>query len=214
MTTRQYSSIDKLLILVDQATRTLFGRPPTTGRASPASAFQEAALPASERQRAARLMRVNHCGEVCAQALYQGQALNAQHESVRTRLERAAAEENDHLEWCAARLRELGAQPSVLNPLFYAGSFLIGAVSGTARDRWNLGFLVETERQVVSHLEGHLQQLADEDHKTRAILAVMKADEQQHAAMAAEAGGAELPLPVRLLMKTAAKVMTQTSYWI
>ena len=214
MTTRQYTPVDHLLIKLDQAVRTVFGRPPTTGRSNPASGVGETDLPPSEQQHAARLMRINHSGEVCAQALYQGQALTAHCEAVRDRLEQAAAEENDHLDWCAARLEELGGHTSVLNPLFYAGSFVIGALSGAAGDRWNLGFLAETERQVVHHLENHLEQLPTHDHKSRAILETMRDDEGHHATMALQAGGAALPLPVRLLMQITSSVMTKTTYWI
>lgn len=210
----QYSSIDTLLINLDQAIRTVFGRPSSTGRPNPAAQTREADLTAAEQQRSARLMRVNHTGEVCAQALYQGQALTAHQADVRAQLEQAAREENDHLNWCEARLQELGSHTSMLNPLFYAGSFLIGALNGQRGDRWNLGFLAETERQVVRHLQGHLQCLPGQDHKSRSILETMQEDENHHATKAIAAGGAPLPLPVRLLMKAAAKVMTQTTYWV
>jgi ubiquinone biosynthesis monooxygenase Coq7 len=214
MTARQYSPFDHLLLHLDQAVRTVFGRPQTTGRYNPAQAIAEVAMSPTEQQHSTRLMRINHSGEVCAQALYQGQALTARHQSVRDRLEQAATEENDHLDWCAARIKELGGHTSVLNPLFYAGSLLIGALNGMAGDRWNLGFLAETEEQVVRHLEDHLQRLPNQDHKSRAILGTMKADEGHHATMALQAGGAKLPLPARLLMKVAAKVMTTTTHWI
>ncbi len=210
----QYTAIDNLLINLDQAVRTVFGRPPSTGRPNPADQAWEAELDEVEQQQAARLMRINHTGEVCAQALYQGQALTASRPEVRAQLEQAAMEENDHLNWCEARLEELGSHTSVLNPLFYAGSFLLGALNGRAGDRWNLGFLAETEHQVVQHLQDHLERLPPQDEKSRLILAEMQADEGRHATTALEAGGTPLPLPVRLLMKAAAKVMTQTTYWV
>lgn len=213
MTAHRYTPIDTLLIHFDQAVRTVFGRPPATERPSPTAAMPEASLAPAEQQQAARLMRVNHTGEVCAQALYQGQALTARRQSLRKRLEQAAAEENDHLVWCSARIKELGSHTSALNPLFYVGSFIIGACNGTVGDRWNLGFLAETERQVVRHLESHLERLPVQDGKSRAILEAMKADESQHATQALAAGGTRLPAPVRLLMKAASKVMTNTTYW-
>ena len=209
-----YTAIDNLLINLDQAVRTVFGRPPSTGRPNPADQVWEAELNEVEQQQAARLMRVNHTGEVCAQALYQGQALTASQPEVRAQLEQAAMEENDHLNWCEARLEELGSHTSVLNPLFYAGSFLLGALNGRAGDRWNLGFLAETEHQVVQHLQEHLERLPSRDEKSHLILAEMQADEGRHATTALEAGGTPLPLPVRLLMRAAAKVMTQTTYWV
>lgn len=214
MTTRYYTPVDTLLINLDQAIRTLFGRPATTGRPNPADDAPATELRPDERQLAARLMRVNHTGEVCAQALYQGQALTARLDAVRDRMERAAVEENDHLAWCEARLKELDGHASVLNPLFYAGSFAIGALAGKAGDRWSLGFVAETEHQVVEHLNSHLNRLPAHDPRDRAILEQMKEDEARHATHALAAGGARLPLPFRLLMKGASKVMTGTSYWV
>ncbi|QQS54808.1 MAG: 2-polyprenyl-3-methyl-6-methoxy-1,4-benzoquinone monooxygenase [Candidatus Competibacteraceae bacterium] len=214
MTTRYYTSVDALLITLDQALRTVFGKPATTGRANPAGAVPPTELPSEARQRAARLMRVNHTGEVCAQALYQGQALTARLDTVRDRMEQASGEENDHLAWCEARLKELGSHPSVLNPLFYAGAFTIGALAGKAGDRWSLGFVAETEQQVVQHLNAHLERLPVEDRPSQAILEQMREDEARHAADALAAGGARLPLPVRALMQGASKVMTRTTYWV
>ena len=214
MTTRHYTPVDALLINLDQAVGTLFGRPAAASRPNPADSVPAAELPSDERRLAARLMRVNHSGEVCAQALYQGQALTARLEAVRDRMERAAVEENDHLAWCGARLQALDSHPSVLNPLFYAGSFAIGALAGKAGDRWSLGFVVETEHQVVEHLNSHLDRLPADDRQDRAILEQMKEDEARHATQALAAGGARLPLPIRLLMKGVAKVMTGTSYWV
>ncbi|HOB60984.1 MAG TPA: 2-polyprenyl-3-methyl-6-methoxy-1,4-benzoquinone monooxygenase [Candidatus Competibacteraceae bacterium] len=214
MTTRYYTAADAVLIHFDQAVRTLFGRPETTGRPNPAGGASAAELQPEERQLAARLMRVNHTGEVCAQALYQGQALTARLETVRDRMEQAADEENDHLAWCATRLRELDSHASLLNPLFYAGSFAIGALAGKAGDRWSLGFVAETEHQVIEHLNTHLDQLPAQDQQSRAILGQMKEDEARHATYALAAGGARLPLPIRLLMKGMSKVMTKTTYWV
>ena len=214
MTTRHYTPVDALLIQVDQALRTVFGQPVTTGRPNPAMNAPAAELQPVEQQEAGRLMRVNHTGEVCAQALYQGQALTARLETVRDRMEQAVIEENDHLAWCEERLKELGSHPSILNPLFYTGAFMIGAAAGKAGDRWSLGFVAETEHQVVEHLKAHLHRLPAQDQPSRAILEQMKEDEARHATQALEAGGARLPLPVRALMKGVAKVMTGTTYWI
>ncbi len=214
MPNRHYSPLDHLLINLDQAVRTVFGRPPTTGRPSPASEAPETALTSDEQRCSARLMRINHTGEICAQALYQGQALTARDVMVRKQLKQSAMEENDHLDWCEARLQELNGRPSAFNPLFYAGSFLIGALNGQVGDRWNLGFLAETEHQVVIHLEKHLTRLPAQDRKSRAILEKMREDESQHATQALAGGGVRLPLPVRSLMQTASKIMTKTTYWL
>jgi ubiquinone biosynthesis monooxygenase Coq7 len=159
-------------------------------------------------------MRINHTGEVCAQALYQGQALTAKLPETRKRLERSALEENDHLAWCESRLRDLGDRKSLLNPIFYAGSFAMGAAAGLAGDRWSLGFVVETERQVEDHLDEHLAQIPERDERTRAVLEQMKADEIHHAQVAKAAGGADLPAPVRLAMQLTSRVMTRTVYWL
>jgi ubiquinone biosynthesis monooxygenase Coq7 len=214
MTNRHYTPADTLLINFDQALRTVFGHPKTTGRPNPAVNAPPADLQPSQQRQAARLMRVNHTGEVCAQALYQGQSLTAQLDAVRDRMDQAAIEENDHLAWCETRLKELGSHTSVLNPVFYAGSFAIGALAGKAGDRWSLGFVAETEHQVVEHLNTHLNRLPEHDQPSRAILEQMKEDEARHATHALAAGGAQLPLPIRALMKGVAKVMTGTTYWI
>lgn len=214
MPNRHYSPLDHLLINLDQAVRTVFGRPPTTGRSNPASEAPDTVLTSFEQRCSARLMRVNHTGEVCAQALYQGQALTARDAVVRTQLQQSAMEENDHLDWCEIRLQELNSRPSVLNPLFYAGSFLIGILNGQVGDRWNLGFLAETEHQVVVHLEEHLQRLPAQDRKSRAILEKMRKDESRHATHALAGGGVKLPMPVRSLMQAASKIMTKTTYWL
>ena len=159
-------------------------------------------------------MRVNHVGEICAQALYQGQAATAKADSVRQKMQRSAQEENDHLAWTQARVQELMTHTSYLNPVWYVGSLAIGAAAGLAGDRWSLGFLAETERQVVEHLNGHLARLPANDQKSRAIVEQMREDEGRHATVAIEAGAAELPLPVRKLMRLASKFMTSTAYWI
>lgn len=214
MTSRRLTPVDRLLIGTDHALRTLFGRPQTTERPNPAAALMDTELSESQRKHVARLMRINHTGEVCAQALYQGQALTAKLPDTRRRMERSAKEENDHLAWCEQRLDELGDRKSLLNPLFYAGSFAMGAAAGLAGDKWSLGFVVETERQVEDHLDEHLEQIPLEDLKSRTILEQMKADEIHHAQLARAAGGVELPTPIRGAMRLTAKVMTRSVYWL
>jgi len=214
MINRDYTPIDHALINLDQAVRTIFGRPRVTERANPAEEFSDVDLGEDERRHISGLMRVNHTGEVCAQGLYQGQALTARLPDVRESMERSAQEENDHLFWCEQRLEELGARKSLLNPLWFAGSFAMGAAAGLAGDKWSLGFVVETERQVEDHLDDHLAQVPGDDQRTRAILEQMKADEIHHADVAHAAGGAELPAPVRLAMKAVSKVMTRGAYWV
>ena len=211
---RHFSPLDKLLVSLDTTVRTLFGQPKITERPNPATGLEESDMDESIRDHTARLMRINHTGEVCAQALYQGQALTAKLPQVRANMERAAAEENDHLDWCETRLKELGSHTSYLNPLWYAGSFAIGAFAGLAGDKWSLGFVGETERQVESHLDGHLEQVPESDKKTRAILEQMKIDEIHHGETAMEAGGAELPKPIRDAMKMTSKIMTGTVYYL
>jgi len=198
----------------DQALRTVFGKPQVTERTPPDTDLQQSELSKEEARHVAGLMRINHAGEVCAQALYQGQALTAKLPNVREKMERAAQEENDHLAWCENRLKELGDHTSYLNPFWYGGSFAIGALAGLAGDKWSLGFVVETERQVVKHLDSHLQQIPAQDEKSRAILEQMKIDEGHHATVALQAGGAELPTPVKKLMQTTSKLMTRTTYWL
>jgi ubiquinone biosynthesis monooxygenase Coq7 len=183
-------------------------------RATPASGLPEGTLSVPERDHAAALMRVNHVGEVCAQALYQGQSFTARNLDNRRALEQAAREEQDHLAWSAQRIEELGGRLSLLNPLWYAGALAIGAAAGLAGDRWNLAFLAETERQVEAHLEGHLGQLSPEDRRTRAIVEAMREDEGRHRATAVELGAAELPEPLKLAMRAAAKLMTTAAYRI
>lgn len=214
MTDRHYSPMDKLLVSLDTTVRTLFGQPKITERPNPASNIEETEMDEKTRDHTARLMRINHTGEVCAQALYQGQALTAKLPEVRASMERAAAEENDHLDWCESRLRELDSRTSYLNPFWYAGSFAIGAIAGIAGDKWSLGFVGETERQVENHLDDHLHQVPESDQKTRAILEQMKTDEIQHGETAMQAGGAELPKPVKEVMKATSKLMTGTVYYL
>jgi len=205
--------LDKFILGVDKGLRTLF-TPAQTLRAVPGEALSDAPLDDAQRRLAAALMRVNHTGEVCAQALYQGQALTARAPAAKEALDHAAQEETEHLAWTERRIAELGGSKSVLNPLFYAGSFAMGALSGLLGDKWNLGFLAETERQVVQHLEGHLERLPVEDHKGRAILEQILNDEAHHASSAIHHGGAELPGPVKAAMKASSKVMTETAYWL
>ena len=203
--------LDRVIIEFDRALRTLAGAASAT-RAEPGREIAEADMQETERRHAAGLMRVNHTGEICAQALYSGQALTARNSATRAVLQQAAAEEADHLAWTAARVESLGGRLSVLNPAFYAGAFAIGAVSGALGDRWNLGFLAETERQVEAHLDGHLDRLPVSDLKSRAVVDAMKQDEARHAATATAHGGAELPRPVRKIMKMAARAMTFSTY--
>ena len=205
--------LDRLITAFDNGLRTLLA-PAHSARAVPGAALAEPEMTAPERQVAAALMRVNHTGEICAQALYQGQALTARDATARTALEQAAAEETDHLAWTAQRIEELGGRASLLNPLWYAGSFALGAAAGFLGDKWNLGFLAETERQVEGHLEGHLDRLPAQDEKSRAIVNEMKVDEARHARTALEHGAAELPEPAKLAMKLGSRIMTRTAYWI
>lgn len=214
MNHRDYNPLDQILIGLDQGLRTLFGPPQVTERPDPARRLPEMELDEEQRLHVARLMRINHTGEVCAQGLYQGQALTARLPETRQRMARSAQEENDHLAWCERRIEELGDRKSLLNPLWYTGSFAIGALAGLAGDKWSLGFVVETERQVEDHLDEHLAQVPQEDLKTRAILEQMKTDEIHHADLALAAGGVELPAPIRLAMKLTSKIMTRTVYWV
>lgn len=214
MSTRRISALDRLIGEFDKALHTVFGPAPTGDRPSPADGQDAAELSAAQRTLAGRLMRVNHAGEVAAQALYQGQAATAKLPAVRAKMQQAADEENDHLAWTARRVRELGTHTSVLGPFWYAGSFAIGAAAGLIGDRWSLGFVAETEHQVVAHLERHLARLPAGDAKSRAILETMRDDEARHATVAIEAGAAALPAPVKTAMTLASKVMTGTAYWI
>jgi 3-demethoxyubiquinol 3-hydroxylase len=203
--------VDRLILEFDRALRAVAGVVQAS-RPSPARQVPEAPVGDEQRVHAAALMRVNHVGEVCAQALYQGQALTARDPVARETLERAAREEEDHLAWSAERIRELGGRPSLLNPLWYAGAFAMGAAAGALGDKWNLAFLAETERQVEEHLSGHLESLPQDDRRTRAVVEAMRADEARHRASAVELGAAELPEPVRRAMRLASKVMTTVAY--
>jgi ubiquinone biosynthesis monooxygenase Coq7 len=205
------SAIDCLIAGIDRALRAVSGVH-RAERASPASTIPEAELDPGQRAHAAALMRVNHVGEVCAQALYQGQALTAHDSDARTSLELAAREEEDHLSWSAERIGELGGRLSLLNPLWYAGSLAIGVAAGALGDRWNLAFLAETERQVENHLAGHLEQLAPEDRRTRAVVEAMRTDEAKHRDTALALGAAELPDAVKVAMRALAKFMTTVAY--
>lgn len=211
---RHLTLLDQLLTQADRALRTIAGNNSVSTRNSPAQDIEEAELDSNETKHVAGLMRINHTGEVCAQGLYQGQALTAKLEQVRNKMQEASDEEEDHLAWCRGRLKELNSQTSILNPLFYSASFGIGALAGLAGDKWSLGFVAETEKQVCKHLDNHLQKLPIQDEKSKAILEQMKTDEAKHAATATEAGGASLPLPIKLSMTLMSKVMTNTTYHI
>ncbi|MGG5873210.1 2-polyprenyl-3-methyl-6-methoxy-1,4-benzoquinone monooxygenase [Pseudomonas peli] len=209
---RHFSPVDRLLLQADAALRTLLPFSGQPSRPSPAIVQPEAELDEHQAQHVAGLMRINHTGEVCAQALYQGQALTAKLPQVRKAMEHAADEEIDHLAWCEQRIRQLGSQPSILNPLFYGLSFGVGAAAGLISDKVSLGFVAATEDQVVKHLDDHLQQIPLEDQKSRAILEQMRVDEEQHACNALDAGGLRFPAPVKFGMSLLAKVMTSTTY--
>ncbi|QQP98638.1 2-polyprenyl-3-methyl-6-methoxy-1,4-benzoquinone monooxygenase [Lysobacter enzymogenes] len=211
MNARALSPLDRVLSEAQRALDTVFGAP-LAERANPAGNTAELVLEAGEKRHSAGLMRINHVGEVCAQALYCGQAAVARDEATREHLLHAAQEETDHLAWCADRLRELDSRPSLLNPLWYAGSFAIGALAGLRGDGWNLGFVVETERQVEAHIDEHLESLPEGDQRSRAILRTMKADEARHAANAEAAGARILPVPVPTIMAAASKVMKAVAY--
>lgn len=204
-------TVDRMIGELDRALRTIAGVS-QAARVSPAESVAEADLQASERAHAAALMRVNHVGEVCAQALYQGQAVTARSAQARGALERAAREEQDHLAWSAERIAELRGRPSLLNPVWYAGSLALGLAAGVLGDKWNLAFLAETERQVEEHLSGHLARLPPEDRRTRALVHAMREDEARHRATAIEMGAAELPPPVKLAMRLASRLMTSVAY--
>ncbi len=204
--------LDHLLIAADEALRTLSGvaaaARPTPGKGEGDPAVEE------ERRTSASLMRVNHAGEVCAQALYSGQALVAREPRIRRALLAAGSEERDHLVWCRDRLEELGSRPSLLTPMWYAGSFALGVASGLTGDRWSLGFLAETEAQVERHLDRHLDGIAADDGRSRAILTQMREDENRHGETGRALGAAELPQPVKRAMSLFSKVMTRTAYWV
>ena len=211
MSERDLSPADRVLIEAQRAVHSLLGRP-VADRPNPAGAEGDLVLDDAARRHAAGLMRINHVGEICAQALYSGQAAVARDAATRAELLAAAAEETDHLAWCAERLDELDSRPSLLNPVWYAGSYAIGLLAGLRGDGWNLGFVVETERQVEAHLEEHLQALPEGDLRSRAILRQMKADEARHADHAEQAGARALPQPVPSLMAAASKLMKAVAY--
>ena len=204
--------LDKLIVEFDRGLRTLLASP-HSGRKHPDDALAEVTLNEDEKRHVIGLMRVNHCGEVCAQALYSGQSLTSRNPATVKALEHAAHEEIEHLAWCEKRIKELGGTTSALNPIWYGGSFAIGALAGMVGDNWNLGFLAETEKQVGLHLDAHLQKLPEQDVKTRAILEQMRTDEAQHADMAISHGAAELPSPIKAAMQLSSNLMTKTSYY-
>ncbi len=210
---RQYTGVDKLIGSFDQALRSLVPSATVAQRENPAQ-NENAVLSVSETRHVAGLMRVNHSGEVCAQALYHGQALTAKLPNVRKEMQQAAIEEQDHLAWCEDRLKELNSLPSLLNPIWYGLSFGMGALAGIAGDKYSLGFVAETERQVSLHLEHHIQQLPAQDHRSRKILQQMNVDELHHRDTALKAGGVELPLPIKMSMTAISKLMTKTSYYL
>jgi ubiquinone biosynthesis monooxygenase Coq7 len=206
-------SLNSLIVEFDKGLRTLFSRAQSI-RSFPDAGLPEAALNEEEKKLSAALMRVNHSGEICAQALYQGQALTARDPVIQQKLQQAAQEETEHLAWTSRRVYEMGGHLSIFNPLLYGSSLALGAFAGLLGDRWNLGFLAETERQVGVHLQSHLARLPQQDEKSRAVVQQMYVDETRHADMAVELGGAELPLPVKLAMKASSKMMTRTAYWV
>lgn len=212
---RSLNLIENLLCEIDTALRTLAPPPQRQGqREIPGKEWATPSLTQEEKRHVAGLMRVNHAGEVCAQALYQGQALTAKLPDIRLQMEKAATEEVEHLAWCEQRLGELNSHPSILNPFWYLGSFMLGSLAGLAGDRWSLGFVAETERQVSAHLEKHLQKLPPQDDKSKAILEQMYEDENQHAETAQAAGAAELPFFIKKLMQGVSQLMTRSSYYL
>ncbi len=211
---RTLSPVDRLLGAVDNALRTVTSSQSGSSRPNPAGDLQDADLEERERRHAAGLMRVNHAGEVAAQALYQGHAAVARDPEVAAHMLQAAAEERDHLLWCEQRLHELESSPSRLSPVWYAGAFAIGAASGILGDRWSLGFVAETERQVAEHVRDHLERLPEGDQRSRAIVRQMRDEEAAHGEQAEERGAAPLPGPVRELMRATAQVMKRSAYWL
>jgi ubiquinone biosynthesis monooxygenase Coq7 len=214
VTIRQLSSIDNLIVEFDKALTTVLGQPTTTGREDPDKLILEHSLSEKERKLSVALMRVNHAGEVSAQALYQGQALTAELPDIKSAMQQAALEENDHLIWCKKRITNLGGNTSMLTPLWYAGSFTIGALAGKVGDKWSLGFVAETEKQVAEHLDDHLSKISLNDKKSRAIIEQMKVDELHHGSAAKKAGGAPLPHFVKATMGIVSKIMTLSSHQI
>jgi ubiquinone biosynthesis monooxygenase Coq7 len=209
---RQYTALDRIIASLDDALRLSTGEAPAAQRQNPAADLAAGALDEDQRRHVAGLMRINHTGEICAQALYAGQAATARNDATREAMQSAADEEIDHLSWCEERLRELDSRPSLLNPLWYAGSFAIGAAAGIAGDDWSLGFVRETEIQVEAHLQDHLERLPAGDARSQAILDRMKADEAKHAEMAEAAGARDLPPPIRRAMAFTAGIMKALAY--
>lgn len=211
---RHYSFFDRLCMVADSALKTTQGIYDAKPRVSPAADIAEQDMTIQEQKHAASLMRINHTGEVCAQALYQGQALTAKLPEIRQEMEHAALEEVDHLAWCSQRLTELNSHESYLNPLWYAGSFSMGAVAGFIGDKWSLGFVAETEHQVCKHLQSHLEKLPEQDYRSKAILSQMHTEELKHATTAIDNGAAELPKPIKFSMTAMSTVMTSTVYYV
>lgn len=209
---RHYSIFDQFCIHLDQGLKAVFGKTQTTGRPSPAKSISEANLSVEQKKHAAAIMRINHTGEVCAQALYQGQAIASRTKAVKEKMHHAAVEEGDHLAWCSARIMELGSHTSYLNPFWYTGSLMIGLTAGLVGDKWSLGFLAETECQVVKHLENQMKLLPAEDQKSQTILQQMRVDEAKHQEDAIRAGAAELPSFIKKIMQWTSAVMVKLSY--
>jgi ubiquinone biosynthesis monooxygenase Coq7 len=214
VTNRKLSALDRLLAGANDALRTVAAPAGRPARNSPADSIEESDLSDVQKSHSAALMRVNHAGEVAAQALYKGHATVASDNNVERQMQQAAAEEFDHLAWCEQRIRELGERPSRLSPMWYAGAYAIGAASGMLGDKWSLGFIAETERQVCEHLDGHLDGLPEADARSRAIVEKMRDEEAAHGENAIAAGATDLPGPVKTLMRLTAKVMTRTAYWV
>ena len=211
---RHYSTVDTAIVAGQRFLETCFASPAGTGRPRPGRMNRDTEMTAEHKRRSAQLMRVNHVGEVCAQALYQGQALTCRDAKLKVHLSHAAEEENDHLRWCSDRLVDLGSHKSYLNPVWYTGALGIGVIAGFCGDKWNLGFLAETEHQVVAHIERHLEKLPSEDTASQEILRQMREDELGHAHTAISAGGVPLPWPVPTVMKIVSRVMTFTARYI
>lgn len=211
---RNYTLLDKICIGFDQALRALTNNVSAMASTYPAARVEEQMLDDSQRKHSAALMRINHAGEICAQALYQGQAVVSHSPQIQEKMQQAALEEGQHLEWCKQRLDELGSHTSYLNPLWYTGSFCIGMMAGMIGDKWSLGFVVETERQVIKHLESHLQLLPMQDQRSYKILKQMEQDEAKHRDEAIAAGAAELPDIIKQAMGFTSKIMVKTAYWV
>jgi len=214
MQARRLTPLDRLLASANNALRTIAAPAGRPARPNPANGIDDPELTNDEKRHAAGLMRVNHAGEVAAQALYQGHATVARDKTIEAQMQRAADEEFDHLAWCEQRINELGHEVSKLSAFWYAGAFAIGAASGVLGDKWSLGFIAETERQVCAHLDSHLERLPEQDARSRAIVAAMRDEEEEHGDNAIDAGAADLPRPVKRLMRLTAKVMTRTAYWV